>query len=80
MDWQDEGAILSVRPHGESSAIVEVMSDVGINSDVDGHGAIEHALKRIDYVRLQVRLEDIAGEFVRRRDRNRLAVDELRDR
>lgn len=26
MDWQDEGAILSVRPHGESSAIVEVFT------------------------------------------------------
>lgn len=26
MDWQDEGAILSVRPHGESSAIVEAFT------------------------------------------------------
>lgn len=24
IDWQDEGAVLAVRPHGESSAIVEV--------------------------------------------------------
>lgn len=26
MDWQDEGALLSVRPHGEASAIVEVFT------------------------------------------------------
>jgi len=26
MDWQDEGTILAVRPHGESSAIVEVFT------------------------------------------------------
>ena len=26
MEWQDEGALLSVRPHGESSAIIEVFT------------------------------------------------------
>ncbi|RYH08324.1 DNA repair protein RecO [Tropicimonas sp. IMCC6043] len=26
MDWRDEGALLSVRPHGESSAIIEVFT------------------------------------------------------
>lgn len=26
MEWQDEGALLSVRPHGEASAIVEVFT------------------------------------------------------
>lgn len=26
MDWQDEGMLLSVRPHGESSAIIEVLT------------------------------------------------------
>lgn len=26
MDWHDEGALLSVRPHGESSAIIEVFT------------------------------------------------------
>ncbi|MGB7269207.1 MAG: DNA repair protein RecO [Albidovulum sp.] len=27
MDWRDEGAVLSVRPHGESSAIIEVFTE-----------------------------------------------------
>ena len=26
MEWQDQGTVLSVRPHGESSAIVEVFT------------------------------------------------------
>ncbi len=26
MDWQDEGALISVRPHGESAAIIEVFT------------------------------------------------------
>lgn len=30
MDWRDQGTLLSVRPHGETSAIVEVFTD--------GHG------------------------------------------
>ncbi len=26
IDWRDEGAILTIRPHGESAAIVEVFT------------------------------------------------------
>ncbi len=26
MDWRDEGVLLSVRPHGESAAIIEVFT------------------------------------------------------
>ena len=26
MDWQDEGAVISVHPHGESAAIIEVFT------------------------------------------------------
>ena len=60
--------------------IVEVVCDVGIDRDVNRHGAIEYALKCINHVWFQVRLEDIAGEFIRCGDRDRLAVDELRNR
>jgi DNA repair protein RecO (recombination protein O) len=26
MDWQDDGILLTTRPHGESSAIIEVLT------------------------------------------------------
>ena len=26
MDWRDEGVLLSMRPHGESAAIIEVLT------------------------------------------------------
>ena len=26
MDWRDEGILLTVRPHGESSAIIETLT------------------------------------------------------
>lgn len=40
MDWQDQGAILSMRPHGESAAIIEVFTaDHGRHAGVVRGGA-----------------------------------------
>ena len=29
MDWRDEGILLAMRPHGETSAIIEVLTAAG---------------------------------------------------
>jgi DNA repair protein RecO (recombination protein O) len=70
MDWRDEGALLSVRRHGEGSAIVEVFTaQHGRHSGiVRGGGARKMAPILQPGAQLQVewraRLEDHLGMFV----------------
>ena len=69
MEWRDEGALLSVRRHGEASAIIEVFTQqhgrhVGV---VRGGGARRMAPILQPGAQLQVewraRLEDHLGRF-----------------
>ena len=69
MDWQDEGMVLSVRPHGETSAIVEAFTrDHGRHAGVVRGGASRRmaaVLQPGSQVRLdwQARLSEHMGSF-----------------
>lgn len=69
MDWQDEGAILAMRPHGESAAIIEVLTAVhGRHAGVVRGGASRKMAATLQpgaqvQVAWRARLEDHLGIF-----------------
>lgn len=86
MDWQDDGILLTTRPHGESSAIVEVLTaahgrHMGV---VRGGGARKMAGVLIPgtqlAVRWRARLEDHMGAFTVEPKRSRAVILEDRGR
>ena len=84
MEWRDEGAVLAVRRHGESSAIIEVFSkDHGRHAGVVRGGAskrfsaILQPGAQLDVI-WRARLEDHLGSFTVEPIRSRTAT--LEDR
>ncbi len=86
MDWQDDGILLSSRPHGESSAIVEVLTaahgrHLGV---VRGGGSRRMAGVMIPGTQLQLRwrarLEDQLGTITLEPKASRAAILEHRGR
>lgn len=69
MDWQDEGAILSMRPHGESAAIIEVLTAAhGRHAGVVRGGASRKMAAMLQpgsqvQVAWRARLQDHLGAF-----------------
>lgn len=69
MDWQDQGTILSARPHGETSVIVEVFTAAhGRHAGVVRGGASRRMAATLQpgsrvAVKWQARLEDHLGSF-----------------
>ena len=69
MDWQDEGVILGVRPHGETSAIVEIFTQAHGRHAGVVRGGISRKLAPILQPGSQVaatwraRLEEHIGSF-----------------
>ena len=80
MDWQDEGAVLSMRPHGESAAIIEVFTQAhGRHAGVVRGGASRKMAAMLQpgaqvQVAWRARLEDHLGVFVVEPVRSRAAV------
>lgn len=70
MDWQDEGPVLAVRPHGESAAIIEVFTAAhGRHAGVVRGGASRKMAALLQpgaqvQVAWRARLEDHLGAFV----------------
>lgn len=86
MDWQDDGILLTTRPHGEGSAIVEILTaahgrHMGV---VRGGGSRRMAGVLIPGTQLAVtwraRLEDHMGSFTVEPKRSRAAILEDRGR
>jgi DNA repair protein RecO (recombination protein O) len=80
MEWRDQGAVLSVRKHGETSAIVEVFTEAHGRHAGVVRGAISRKLtpvlqpgSQVD-VTWRARLEDHLGTFVVEPLRSRSAV------
>lgn len=69
MDWRDEGILLSMRPHGESSAIIEVMTAAhGRHMGVVRGGALRKMAATLQpgsglMLDWRARLEDHLGAF-----------------
>jgi len=69
MDWQDEGAILTMRPHGESAAIIEVFTALhGRHAGVVRGGASRKMAATLQpgsqvQVAWRARLQDHIGAF-----------------
>lgn len=80
MDWQDEGALLSMRVHGESSAIIEVFTRAhGRHAGVVRGGASRRLAPILQpgaqvQVTWRARLEDHLGAFAVEPIRSRAAV------
>lgn len=70
MEWQDEGLLLSMRPHGESSAIIEVFTPLhGRHAGVVRGGASRRLAPLLQpgaqlALTWRARLEDHIGTFV----------------
>ena len=80
MEWRDQGAVLSVRKHGETSAIVEVFTEAHGRHAGVVRGGISRKLTPVLQPGSQVevtwraRLEDHLGTFVVEPVRSRSAV------
>jgi DNA repair protein RecO (recombination protein O) len=80
MDWRDQGALLSVRPHGESAAIIEVFTENhGRHSGVVRGGASRRIAPLLQPgtqldVSWRARLDDHIGTFTVEPIRARTAV------
>jgi len=85
MDWQDEGVILSMRPHGESAAIIEIFSRAqGRQPGVVRGGAARRMAAHLQpgtqvMAHWQARLSDHMGAFTVEplRSRAHLMADRL---
>lgn len=85
MDWQDEGVILSMRPHGESAAIIEIFTRTqGRQPGVVRGGASRRMAPHLQpgtqvMARWQARLSDHMGSFTVEplRSRAHLMADRL---
>lgn len=70
MDWQDQGTLLSARPHGETSMIIEVFTERhGRHAGVVRGGASRRVAPVLQpgtelFVSWRARLEDHIGAFV----------------
>ncbi len=80
MDWQDQGTVLSLRPHGESSAIVELFTvahgrHMGVVRGGTGRRLAPHLQPGSDLaVTWRARLEDHIGAYTVEPLRNRSAA------
>ncbi|NBZ88435.1 DNA repair protein RecO [Stagnihabitans tardus] len=86
MDWQDDGILLTTRPHGESSAIVEVLTaSHGRHMGVVRGGASRRMAGVLIpgtqlALRWRARLEDHMGSFTVEPKRSRAVILEDRGR
>jgi len=80
MEWRDEGALLSMRPHGESSAIIDVFTAAhGRHAGVVRGGASRRMAALLQpgsqvAVAWRARLDDHLGSFVVEPVRSRAAL------